>query len=406
MDRAVPALLAAMVVLASAGAVVGVSPPGASDHRAAGTVDGISENTTDVLVLESIDASGFDRADLVVTRAVDAQSGSLVESFEQQRVTEAVAQADSEADEREAIRNATDEVDRRTRALVEDERTAREAFIAGELSAESYLATLGQVHARASSLEATVRAIDDLDQVSDEDERRAQIRAELSTLQGPVRAELAAALQGDGQSKRTFVGVSADGVTLATLSETEYVRETVRTDNRDDDVGRLTFDEAETRFAELYPWASANKQRISMGALGSDVYVVEYRHEHGTIDAALDASTGATFREAQTKSLDDTPATDSQWIESGDLVVGVSDTYPGGPVRVDVTNATGAPVAADVTANGTAVGETTTRDGLVWAISPAEEYTVTVTTEDTTVEVRVDPASNDLEPVDGTLTQG
>ncbi|MGM0398210.1 MAG: DUF7096 domain-containing protein [Halobacteriota archaeon] len=405
MDRAVPALLAALVVLASAGAVVGVSPPGTTDQRAAGTVDGISANTTDVLVLESIDAATFDRADLVVTRAVDAQSGGLVESFEQHRVTEAVAQAESEDEQRVAIRNATDEVDRRTQALVEDERAAREAFVAGEMSAESYLVTLGQIHARASSIEATVQAIDDLDSVSVGDERRAQIRAELSTLQGPVRAELAAALQGDGPSKRTFVGVSTNGVTLATLDGNEYVRETVRTDNRDDDIGRLTFDEAEGRFAELYPWASENKQRISMGALGSDVYVVEYTHGHGTIHSSLDASTGEPFREEQTKSLADTPATDSQWIETGDLVVGVSDTYPGGPVRVNVTNATGAPVAADVSVNGTAVGESSDRDGVVWAISPAEEYTVTVTSEDASVEVQVDPASNDLEPVDGTLTQ-
>lgn len=405
MDRAVPALLAALVVLASAGAVVGISPPGTTDREAAGTVEGISANTTDVLVLESIDASAFDRGDLVVTRAVDAQSGALVESYEQHRVTEAVAAAESPTEERAALRNATDAVDRRTQALVEDERTARADFVAGEVTAASYLATLGRIHARAAALEETVETIDALDEDSVGAERRAQLLAQLSTLQGPVRAELAASLQGEGPSKRTFVGVSGNGVTLATLSGDQYVRETVRTDNRDDAVGQLTFDDAEQRFGELYPWASENKQRISMGALGSDVYVIEYTHGHGTIEASLDASTSEVFKETQTKSLDDTPVEDTRWIDTRDLVVGVSNTYPGGPVRVNVTNATGAPMTATVSVNDTDVGSTGD-DGVVWAISPADRYSVTVTTENASVELQVDPTSDELRPVDDSPPEG
>ncbi|AKH96713.1 DUF7094 domain-containing protein [Halanaeroarchaeum sulfurireducens] len=389
MDRAVHALLAALLVASSAGAVVAASPPGTTDVRATGTVDGISTNTTDVLALESIDASTFARGDLVVTGAIDVQAATLVETHDRKRVTEAVAAAETDAEHRAAIRNATDRAERRTEALLAAERTAREDYRTGETTAESYLATVGRLHARAAALEATVRAVDSLDEQSVGDERRARLRGQLMTLQGPVRAELAAALRGDGVSPRTFVGVSSNGLTLATLSDGDYVRETVRTDAQDDDPGRLSFEDAQTRFAELYPWASEHTDKYSLRELGSDVYDVEYAHTHGTIIASIDGSTGALFRESQTKSLAGIPTEETRRTEADDVVVGVSETYPGGPLRVNVTNATGEPVGAAVSVDGTAVGNTGD-DGIVWTISPAGTYPVTVTTDATTVDVRVD----------------
>lgn len=405
MDRAVPALLAALLVLSSAGAAVGLAPPGTTTPSATETVDGIDANSTNVLPLDSMEASGFDRADLVVTANLDAETGALVDTHDRNAIREAVSAAETDAEQRQAVLNATAAAERRAESLLAEERAARMAYANDEIDAESYLATLGRLHARSESLETTVEAIDAVDEQSVATERRAQVQAQLSMLQGPIRAELAAALRGDGRSQRTFVGVSENGLTLATLSGTEFVRETVRFDNRDGDIGRLNFDAAETRFGELYPWASENKRRISMGALGSDVYVVEFTHTHGTIESSLDASTATVFREVQVKSLEATPVQETRWNEAEDVVVGVSKTYPGGPVRVNVTNETGTPIPAEVSVGGAPAGSTGP-SGAVWAISPAASYPVRVTTDDTTVEILVDPNRNQLRPADQGTSEG
>lgn len=403
MDRAVAVLLAALVVLASAGAAVGVGPPDADERTATTPVDGIAANTTDVLTLDTVQQSAFASGDLVVTPAVDAQTESLVQRHERYRLTNALEAAETDEARRALLQNATERADSRTTDLLEDERTAREAYMAGEISAASYLVTLGRLHDQAAALETTVVAIDSVE--GSDETRTKHLQARLQTLQGPVRAHLADALQGEGPSSRIHVAAASNGVTLSMLSGDEYVREAVRTDNLDEEVGRMGFDAAETRFGELYPWASENKQRISMGALGDDVYVVELTHTHGTIDASLDASTDQVFREVQTKSLRSTPTETTVWSAAENVTVGVSQSYPGGPLRVNVSNETGAPVAdAAVSVNGTNVG-TTGDEGAVWTISPTGEYPVTVTTPNATVQILVDQSRSEIRPVETTTTE-
>ena len=390
MHRAVPALLAALLLASTAGAGFAASL-GTTDERATGTVEGLSANTTDVLRLESIETSSFARGDLVVTGAIDADAGALVEAHAREGVHEAYAAAETDRERRAVVRNATDAIERRTEALLANERTARESYLAGETTATAYVATLGRLHLRAAALETTVQMVHTLDEQSVDVERRLRLRGRLMALQGPVRAELASAIRGEGPSPRTFVGVSTNGLTLATLSDGQHIRETVRTDAWNDDPGRLSFDDAQTRFAELYPWASEHTTEFSLRALGSDVYDVEYAHTHGTIIASIDGTTGALFRETQTASLAALPVRDAKRTDAEDLSIGLSETYPGEPLRVTVTNATGEPVSATVSVDGTAVGNTGD-DGIVWTISPAGSYPVTVTTDDATVEVRVEAA--------------
>ncbi|MFB6070321.1 MAG: hypothetical protein ABEJ76_04795 [Halanaeroarchaeum sp.] len=386
MERAVPALLAALLVVASAGAVVGIAPPG--PPTATTPVDGVSGNTTDVLRLETIDASTFDRATLVVTGALDAQSSAMVNAFTRYRVRTAFEAASTPAAKRVVVRNASSWVRTRTAELLETEREARNRYVSGELSARAYLATLGRLQMQATAVERTARAVADLSSRVDADVDLARILPDLQTLQGPIREGLAAAVRGEGASDRTFVAVSTNGFVLAQMSDGIYVRETVRYDNRDAAIGQLGFDRAEQRFNELYPWASAHKDRISMGAVGPDVYVVEYTHTHGYIDAALDASTNQIFREVQRKRLAETPVVAAETTVQNNTTVAVSPTYAGGPLRVNVTNRTGAPMTVPVAVNETAVG-TTGEDGTVWAISPAGTYNVTVETPQGPIRVAV-----------------
>ena len=404
MDRAVAALLAVVLVLASAGAAVGGVMPGTDERTAATTADGISANTTNVLVLDTVEASTFARGDLVVTRAIDAQTESIVQQQARYRLSNALEAAPTDDARREIVRNATDWADQRTTTLLEDERTARQAYITGDITADSYLATLGRLHDQAASVETTVESIRSVE--AGNAARAHHLQARLQTLQGPVRAQLAGAVQGDGPSANIYVTASPDGVTLSMLTGEEFVREAVRTDNLDIAVGQLGFDEAEARFGDHYPWASEHKQRISMGALGPDIYVVEFTHTHGTIDASLDASTEEIFREVQTKSLGSTPTETNVWSATANVTVGVSQSYPGGPLKVNVSNETGAPIAdAAVTVNDTPVGSTDD-EGAVWTISPAGEYPVTVTTETASVQVLVDQSRAELRPAETTTPEG
>ncbi|MFB6082419.1 MAG: hypothetical protein ABEJ67_06315 [Halanaeroarchaeum sp.] len=377
MDRAVPALLAALLVVASAGSVVGVSPPDSDATAARTPVESISANTSDVLVLDTIGASTFDRADLVVTAALDAQTGALENAFARYRVAAAVEAADSPAAKRTVLQNASRWARERTAALLSAERTARQRYLAGDTTAAEYLTELGRLHRRASAVETTVNAIDDLEEENGFDAQVDRLLPDLHTLQGPIRAALADAVAGEGVSGRTFVAVSGNGVVLAQIRDGTYVRETMRLDNRDDAIGQMTFDQAETRFNELYPWASSVKQRISMGALGPDTFVVEFTHTHGTIDATLDASTRQIFREIQTKRLAETPADPMLLTTDNETRVVVSRAYAGGPLKINVTDTNGTALDAAVSVNGTTVGRTG-EDGIRWTISPAGTYDVVV----------------------------
>ncbi|MFB6134527.1 MAG: hypothetical protein ABEJ55_06025 [Halanaeroarchaeum sp.] len=389
MRRAVPVLLATLLVLASGGSGIAVAPPSGAEQEARAPIEAVSTNTTAVLTLQEIEASTFARADLVVTGALASQSTAAVAAFERHRVEQALSAARTAEADRQVIVNATDWAERQTTRLLAEERSARIAYRRGEVSASTYLATLGSIHRSAGHVEARLERLRPLATDPATIDRIDALIATLRTLQGPVRADLARAVQGSGPSDRVFVAVSETGVTLSHRTETRFVRETIRFDNRNDRVGQMAFDEAERRFAELYPWASENKQRISMGALGADVYVVEYTHTHGTVHAALDASTGLVFREVQTKSLSSMPVDWRTWAPGNETRVSISRTYAGGPLAVQVTNGTGAPLSGTVVVNGTEVGSTGP-DGTLWTVSPAGEFHVRVTTPDASFEATLD----------------
>lgn len=394
MERAGPALLVALLLLASAIPVLGVTPPGTDAQSARTPVQGISPNTTDVMLLDGMQRSTFARADLVVTGAIAGQTGSVTATFEQYKVQSAYDAATTQAAKRAVLENATTWAKSRTASLMNEERRARTAYAAGDSTAAAYLATLGRLEMEAKAVHSTVTAVDKLDGAVGVRTSIDTVLPDLQTLEGPIRQRLAAAVRGETPAPRTFVGVSPSGVTLSQLEGGIFVHSTVRYDNHDEVVGRMGFDAAESRFATLYPWATNHTQRISMGALGPDVYTKEITYPQGTVLASLDASTNEVFREVQTKRLSVTPADVAQSQTVNNTTVTLSRTYAGGPLRVTAQNATGDPMAANVTVNGTAAGSTGT-DGTVWAVSPAGPYTVTVRTAGERLNVTVPAAATE-----------
>jgi hypothetical protein len=178
---------------------------------------------------------------------------------------------------------------------------------------------------------------------------------------------------------------------LATLGEGTFTREVMRTDARDDAVGGVDLDAAQTRIAELYPWAWAHKGDVSINTVGQDVFRFQLSHGHGELNSLLDTSSGNVYREIQTKSLSGLPVSPGSSRTVENTTVRVSAAQPGWPVRIDVRNQTDAPVSATVSVNGTSVG--TTAEGPVWVLSPTEPFTVTASTDDQTIDVEVKPSA-------------
>lgn len=404
MTRSLPALLLALLIVGSAvaggqvlaqaeqsGPADALSGPSASnvDPSALEPVEGNSPNTTRVLQLDSTEAAGFDRGDLTVTNALRASTSNTEATMQVYAAETAVDRATDSAARERAMHNATDQLTLALDALEAREERARSRYVAGGLSAGEYLTVLGEVNARASRLQTLILR---LDAVADGQpaiqDRLSDLQTRTLQHQGPLRDDLGAAVTGSGSTDRLYVGASGQGAVLATIRDGTYVRGAVRTDARDEAVGGVDLDAAQDRIAELYPWAWSNNAGVSIRSIGQDVFRFQLGHSHGSLDSLLDTSSGNVFREIQQKSLSRTPAEPSYRRTVNNTTVVVSRTYAGGPVNVQVQNATGAPLPATVAVNETVVGETG-EDGSVWAISPAGSYPVTVRSDAETINVSV-----------------
>jgi hypothetical protein len=126
------------------------------------------------------------------------------------------------------------------------------------------------------------------------------------------------------------------------------------------------------------------------------VYSVTVKHPHGSFSAYLDGGTEKIFKEVQQKRLTgDTPLPTGPSVtnSSENLTVTVNRTYAGGPLRVELTNETGAPVSGEVRIDGELVGRTNA-DGLLWTLSPADRFEVTASYDFRTVNLTATPVQS------------
>ncbi|MFW5922266.1 MAG: DUF7094 domain-containing protein, partial [Halodesulfurarchaeum sp.] len=206
---------------------------------------------------------------------------------------------------------------------------------------------------------------------------------------GPVAEEAGTAVAGGGETETVFVAVSEEGMTLSAIRDGTYVREIMRTDIRDDEVGGVDLDAAQSRIAELYPWAWEHKGDVSINTVGQDVFRFQLSHGHGVLNSFLDTSSGNVYREVQTKSLSNLPVVAGQSVTVDNTTLQLSRARAGSPLRIQVVNETGSPIQATVTANGRTLE--TTGDEPVWLLSPGGTFNVTAETADTELELEVTP---------------
>ncbi|MFB6269760.1 MAG: hypothetical protein ABEH83_07440 [Halobacterium sp.] len=398
MSRARPALVAVLLVVAGATATLAVSgdvtaPVEPGDDPVVGT----SENATRVLLLTEADAAAFNEPNTTVTNTLEAGHQQLSADLRLKQVERRLETAGSEAQRRQVLVNATDWAERRLDELRARERSARDRFASGDITAAEYVLELGTIHSQADELVRTIGATGSegtlyafagtLSDSSAVRPRLSRIRTQLVALEGPVRARAAAVIHGERDSVRVHV-TAGNGVMLSTIENGQYIRETYREDNLVDETA--DYGDVQALVQSYYPWVSNNTEGGSQFTL-SGRYATQYsvNHPYGSLVVWISAASDRVYVERQELTLEQFPATIEHTDSAGGTTLATGRTYAGGPLLVRVENTTGAPVDSTISLNGREVGATGD-DGRLWVLSPAGEYNVTTTTETgATLEVNV-----------------
>lgn len=421
--RAIPVFIAVLLVSAAVGGALAVpdggeprvtaagepstpaavAPAAAHGSTSATTVAAIN-GTAPVRVL-SLEGNGSVTSGVDVV-SVDAgtatafganASAARIETIAlRERITNA-----STSDERQIrILDGLNEVDKDAITLHSRHREAIVAYHAGEISAKKFLVELARIRASAAVLEERVlmleRLAEETEDFTVDDSRVYPVVYDLRTFDGPVRSRTAAALDGEpGASTRVYVATTESGIVLSTVADGQFVREAFRGDLRERDGTSIDEETAQNVTARSYPevWAATGGSVAGQGSGGTFLFDLAY--PNGTLTAFVGGGTERVFMEQQRVDLDAVSAGEAT-TRTLDLTLTVNRTFPGGPLRVAVTDPrTGDPVDA-VVKIGREGGEsvdvgTTGDDGTLWTVSPRGEFVVTAvevgSTEVSTVSV-------------------
>lgn len=410
--RLTPVILALLLALSPGVVAVQTSAPTTS--TSVGQSDTVRPpvegNTTAVMTLGTeAERTAFDSPSLSLGSALSMQRGEFETRLDVATLDQRLAAAETAERKRILLNQFRYRIERQIISLKAEERQVTQAFSNGTISKGEYLRTLGRIDGAAGELHTMARAL----------EKRAEdvgglsmsnlvstIDGKLAPLEGPVRDRISKASRGELRSTRVFVATADTGIVLSTIVDDTYVREIVRTDHRDPSAGgSMTLVDARNAVHEQYPWAEEHPSRgTGTDPYGStSVYSVYIKHPHGTLIAYIDGGTGQVFKEVQHKWLTgekSLPPGPSVSNSSENVTVTVNRTYAGGPLRVKLTNATGAPLDGQITVAGEPVGRTR-GDGVLWTLGPADRFRVSATDGDTTVNVTVTPVEPSPESAEG-----
>jgi|GEM_PF-1384385 len=404
MPKASPALLVALLLVAGLAAPASVGGVSLLDTQAATVTPevGVSENTTRVLRLEQIQASGFGEPQVVVLDAATAQEAELDTQYSLAAIDERLSDAPNASARRQILRNYTDAAAADVEALQTAERDARDSYTDGEIDAQEYAQKLAVIHARASSLSRFLGGFGEnapslytyASPYGSIQNRIAYLNEELKYLTGPVRAEMVSAIQGEREPVRAFLASGEDGFELSYIrSDGVYVRSAYRADNIDSNTSTAGGIELLVRISpDLYPWATKTSSLSGVPILQHGTIRMTLLHSQGRIISHIDETTKQVYYEIQYKRLDVLPVDYAfNRTENGTRVL-VSETYPGGPLQVKLLNGTsenksgiqGVPVTVNET-----VTHRTGENGVAWFVSPNGEYNVTTTYKGTKFQINI-----------------
>lgn len=393
--RALHALLS--VALAAAVAAVPVAgatfaAPAQPQADAPRTLEGSAEVLTLADGVSNRSATDGATLDLgpVLSAASEASSDELVTTRELARVREA---DDPDA----ALTDVLDRIAARADGLGRTQRAALGAFADGEADARTTLRTLVGVHREAAALADRRERVVDAARARGAtvpEGRVAALDRELALYTGPVRARVAAALTGDAPPARTYLATTPRGVTLATLGESGYVRETYRGELRQTGASPLSASGARSAVERSYPalWDA----RIAVDAVLGRLSTVRVTYEGGELAATVGSGNERVFRDVHRQSLD-VAGTGRQAINVRDgLRLTVDRSYAGGPMRVrlesraDETPVNGSLSVGPEGGDSVTIGPTGS-DGERWVLTPGERFTIVAIVDQSVVFITMDP---------------
>ncbi len=364
------------------------------------SVDG---NTTNVTTLGSEPArTAFDTPSISLGSSLTINRDEFETKLNRNVLDRQLRSAETIEKKKQILNRYRYQIENHIISLKARERQATQAFTNGTISASEYLRTLGHIDAKAGEIRTLVDTLrsraDSIPRVTMDTESYS-LNGKLVMLEGPVRDRLSATVQGQKSSTRTYVATNEDGVVLASILNGQYVREIVRKDRRNPALSdKSTIGSARDSIIERYRWAFDNRRSTGTNQQygTNNIYRMWIKHTHGELVAYYDGGTESVFREIQYKRLTgDTPLPTgpSATNTSENLTVTVNRTYAGGPLRVELTNETGAPVSGEVRIDGELVGRTNA-EGFLWTLSPADRFEVRASYDFRTVNLTATPVQS------------
>lgn len=395
MPRVHPAFAAVLLVVATTATLAASGGVAAPVEPGDTPVVATSEQSSHVLLLTEADAAAYDEPNASVTSTLESGHTDLAIDLRLGEVEQRLEATDNRSARREILQNATDEAAERVAELRARATAAQAAYTDGDITAATYVRRLGTIHAEASSLASMLgstsadgtlytHAYDN--GFSEIGTRVYRLRAQLATVEGPVRERVADVVHGDRDQIRVHVTVG-NGVMLSTIDDGQYVRETVRPDNVEESLGGDISD-APAIIQAQYPWLSNHSTSPSIETRGGFAFYYTANYGHGQISAYIDTTTERVYVERHHQTLAQLPADAERNDTANNATLTTSRTYAGGPLLVRVENESGEPLDTTVSLNGTVVGDTGD-DGRLWALSPAGEYNVTTMHDGAKLEVNV-----------------
>lgn len=357
------------------------------------------ENTSEYLAPppDSIDQTGQRGMAIDVAGSVSANAGEVRSTYYLASLKRIYDTAATDEERQEVVRNGTERIVERVDELERQERRAIQRYNEGEISETQLLRRLAIVNREARAIAGEDRAIDWLNTRADNlgmdstSDRLSLQQTRLLPLLGPVRSDLASALDGE-DDVRVHVETSGDGIVLAMVHQSgtkvEYVREaydpTAKTVNIGDRYNS-SISAAEGRLEELYPWVvTDNVATVSTeGPAFARIYQFTYPHRHGQLTVYLDSGSGEVLQDIQRKDPEAVPTSTLDVVDD-DLRLVLNRTRAGGSLGVAVYDASsGEPVDARIEFDGDAVGRT--GGDRVWTVAPRGEVRINATDGDRTL---------------------
>jgi hypothetical protein len=349
-------------------------------------------NRTHVLAVPegAVQRTTIDGATLNLGPAAQFNGNVSAVEVETAAVLEYVRAAETDSERSRRIIGASSTVETEIITLRDRQQDAIEAFNDGDLSPEAFVVELATISAKADALE---RRMVRLTELSEEVEgfslsRPTEIRYELRTFGGPVRERVVDAIRGTDGATQFFVTTGPEGYELSTVDNGSYIREAYRgavfSGNAD---SSMKPSEAINVTRESYP--EIFRLGDASATTSGTTNIVSVTAPERSLTVFVDSGSERVFKSYQRFDFDRyrSGSVDSNTING--INVTAYRTYPGGPLRISVSDAeSGEPIDLAITlsqgqSERTAVGRTG-EDGTLWTVSPRGSYTVLAVGDETT----------------------